>query len=251
MDRITNENLISVIIPVYNGEKHLFECLESVVNQTYNNLEIIVVNDGSTDDTEGIIDGYIKKDSRIKKITLGQQNGVAMARNAGVKNAEGNYICFIDSDDVIANDFVEFLFSEMNDNTDVVCSGYYEVQDDVNNIVKTHTLPNKNNKTVDETYNLYSDYLTKSVVMQAVWGKIFRKKLFSNISFESLKVGEDELLFVQIMISNAVIKTIEYAGYYYRIYNDIISGKIEMGKEFVQNDFEAKYLIAKKMENVS
>lgn len=245
------KELISIIIPVYNGEKYLEECLDSVIKQTYKELEIIVVNDGSTDKTGSIIDSYVKKDIRIKQIALEKQKGVALARNAGIENAEGDYISFIDSDDVISNDFIENLFSEMDDETDVVCSGYYDFKDSINNIMKTLILPNKSNKTVDETYGVYSDLFLESVAMQAVWGKIFRKELFKNLYFESLEIGEDEVLLVQIMISNAVFKTCEYAGYYYRKHNDSVLGRANMGKEFVKNDLKAKLLIVKRMESVS
>ena len=253
MDQLekTNENLISVIIPVYNGEKYLSECLESVLNQTYQNLEIIIVNDGSTDNTKSIVEDYSRRDSRILLLNNEESRGVSEARNYGIKTSNGNYICFIDADDVVKNDFIEKIFFKMDDDTDVVCCGYYEVQDNIDNILKEHTLPNKKANTVDESYRLYSEYLTESVVMQAVWGKIFRKDLFKDISFEPLKVGEDEVLFVNIMTLNAAIKTINYIGYYYRFHSDSSLQNANKGKEFAENNYKAKYIIAKRMENVS
>lgn len=247
----TNENLISVIIPVYNGEKYLSECLDSVLNQTYQNLEIIIVNDGSNDNTKSIVEEYVKRDNRIMLLNNDESRGVAEARNIGIKTANGNYVAFVDADDVVSNDYVEKLFTKMDEEVDVVCSGYYEVQNDVNNILKIHTLPNKVCKNVDESYSLYSECLTDNVAMQAVWGKIFKKELFDNVSFEPLMVGEDEVLFVQVMISNAVIKTSEYKGYYYRIHDDSALRKANEGKKFAENNYKAKYLIAKRMENVS
>ena len=247
----TNENLISVIIPVYNGEKYLPECLDSVLNQTYQNLEIIIVNDGSTDDTKTIMEDYSRRDSRILLLDNEESRGVSEARNYGINTSKGGYICFIDSDDVVKSDYIEKLFSEMDDDVDVVCCGYYEVQDDVDNVLKEHTLPNKTLKNVDESYSLYSDCLTESVLMQAVWGKIFRKELFENISFEPLIVGEDEVLFVNVMISNAVIKTINYLGYYYRFHGHSSLSEANTGIVFAENNYKAKYIIAKRMENVS
>lgn len=88
---------VSVIIPVYNSSKYLKECLDSVINQTYKNIEIIIVNDKSTDDSLSIINSY--KDKRIKLINLKENVGVSLARNKGVENSTGNYICFLDSDD--------------------------------------------------------------------------------------------------------------------------------------------------------
>ena len=247
----TNGNLISVIIPVYNGEKYLSECLDSVLNQTYQNLEIIIVNDGSSDDTKLILEDYLKRDNRITLLDNKESMGVSEARNSGIKTSDGNYICFIDADDVVKNDYIERLCSEMDDDADVVCCGYYEVQDDIDNVLKEHTLPNKTLKKVDESYSLYSDCLTESVLMQAVWGKIFRKELFDNISFEPLIVGEDEVLFVNVMISNAVIKTMDYVGYYYRFHSDSSLSEANTGIVFAQNNYKAKFLIAKRMESVS
>ena len=92
---------ISVIIPVYNTEKYLEQCLESVINQTYKDLEIICVNDASTDNSFDVINEYSKKDSRIKYINFETNKGVSAARNVGLEAATGDYICFIDSDDWI------------------------------------------------------------------------------------------------------------------------------------------------------
>ena len=247
----TRKDLITVIIPVYNGEKYLSECLDSVLKQTYQNLEIIVVNDGSTDNTKSIVEDCSRRDGRVLLLNSEESRGVSEARNYGIKNTKGNYICFIDSDDVVKSDYIEKLFSEMDDDVDVVCCGYYEVQDDVDNVLKEHTLPNKTLKNVDESYSLYSDCLTESVLMQAVWGKIFRKELFENISFEPLIVGEDEVLFVNVMISNAVIKTINYLGYYYRFHGHSSLSEANTGIVFAKNNYKAKYIIAKRMENVS
>ncbi len=95
-----NNSMISVIVPVYNVEKYLSKCLDSIINQTYQNLEIICVDDGSTDSSPMILEEYAKKDSRIKIITR-QNGGLSAARNTGVKNATGEFVSFVDSDDWI------------------------------------------------------------------------------------------------------------------------------------------------------
>ena len=100
---------ISIIIPVYNVEKYLSRCLESVINQSYKNIEIIIVNDGSTDNSFDICNKYKKKDKRV--ILIDQNNqGLSGARNTGLKHATGEYICFIDSDDYVEKDYVEYLY---------------------------------------------------------------------------------------------------------------------------------------------
>lgn len=104
-----NNELISVIIPVYQVEKYLVRCLESVVNQTYKNLEIILVDDGSTDASGEICDEYAEKDDRIKVIHK-ENGGLSSARNAGLDIAQGEYIAFVDSDDWVTTDYVEYLY---------------------------------------------------------------------------------------------------------------------------------------------
>ena len=101
-------NKVSIIVPIYNTEKYLTHCLDSIINQTYKNLEIILVNDGSTDNSKKIIDDYAKKDSRIKAIHQ-KNSGQSAARNRGLKEATGDYISFVDSDDEINKKFVEEL----------------------------------------------------------------------------------------------------------------------------------------------
>lgn len=117
---------VSIVIPIYNMEKHLRKCLDSVVAQTYGSLEIIPVNDGSTDGSEEIIREYARKDSRIVSVTR-KNGGVGAARNSGAEHATGKYLCFVDSDDRLAADYVEKMVTEAEaQNADmVVCSMSY------------------------------------------------------------------------------------------------------------------------------
>lgn len=114
---------VSIIVPIYNTAKYLPKCLDSIINQTHHNLEIILVDDGSTDNSGKIIDEYAKKDSRIK--TIHQQNaGQSTARNVGIAKTTGDYLSFVDSDDQIKSTFVETLLEFYNDNTSLVSCGY-------------------------------------------------------------------------------------------------------------------------------
>lgn len=110
-----NNNLkVSVIVPVYNVEKYISKCLDSLLEQTYENIEIVLVNDGSQDNSKIIIDDYEKKDQRIKVIHK-KNEGVSVARNVGIINSTGDYICFVDSDDYVMADYVEYLLNLMQD----------------------------------------------------------------------------------------------------------------------------------------
>ena len=116
-----NESLVSVIVPVYNVQEYLEECLESIVHQTYEALEIILVDDGSTDGSMEICDAYLKKDARIKVIH--QQNaGAANARKSGIMAATAPYICFVDADDTIDADMIRYFMENIGD-ADILTSG--------------------------------------------------------------------------------------------------------------------------------
>jgi len=123
------KGLVTVVLPVYNVEKYLDRCLESVVNQTYRDLEIILVDDGSPDNSPALCEAWAAKDSRIKVIHK-KNAGLGMARNTGIENANGEYICFFDSDDYIALDTVESCYiAAQKEDADIVCFGLHNVDD--------------------------------------------------------------------------------------------------------------------------
>lgn len=124
-------DLISIIIPIYNAERYLHRCLESVINQTYSNLEIICINDGSTDGSLDILKDYIQKDRRIKLIDFNKNKGVSIARNTAIECAKGAYIGFVDSDDWIDLDFYEKLYNKAIENNSNLAIGNirYKIND--------------------------------------------------------------------------------------------------------------------------
>lgn len=119
------KGLISVVVPIYKVEKYLDNCISSIVNQTYQNLEILLIDDGSPDNCPRICDEWVQKDGRIKVIHKENQ-GLGMARNTGIEHATGEYICFFDSDDSIAKDTIQKAYHTVSrDNSDVVIFGFY------------------------------------------------------------------------------------------------------------------------------
>lgn len=132
----------SIIIPVYNVEKYLNECVESVLNQTYKNFEIILVDDGSTDSSPQICDSYAEKDNRIRAIHK-ENGGLSSARNAGIKNMTGDYVLFLDSDDFWDNnkalEHLSYIISEQK--PDVVCYGYKEFYENTNELKNVICIP--------------------------------------------------------------------------------------------------------------
>ncbi|HAP8547826.1 TPA: glycosyltransferase family 2 protein, partial [Enterococcus faecium] len=131
---MNSSDLISVIIPVYNVEKYVGSCLESVCNQTYKNLDIIIVDDGSKDSSNKICEDYALKDSRIRIIHKNNA-GLGLARNTGLEHVKGKYVAFIDSDDFVAANYIEAMLNGIKrSNADTCYAGYYEYYDD-NNII--------------------------------------------------------------------------------------------------------------------
>ena len=206
------EDLISVIVPVYNVEDYIEKCLDSIINQTYNNLQIIIVDDGSPDDSGKICDDYAKKDSRITVLHK-ENGGVSFARNIGLQNATGNWVTFVDSDDWIKNDYIEQLLKiAKQDNADVVLCGYNRV----NNTARQEI----NATGGKDTFSL-SEYLIKTLNPQTGFGfchmKLIKKDCIQNLRFdENLVVGEDALFNMQL--SKNIKKAVFYkkALYNYR-----------------------------------
>lgn len=165
---------ISVIVPVYNVEQYLERCVDSIINQTYTNLEIILVNDGSTDNSGKLCDELAKKDERIRVIHK-ENGGLSDARNRGIEEAESDLVGFIDSDDYIDNDMYEILLKNLN-NTDAdlsMCALY-----DVYNNTPEAQVTNK------ETWKLSSEQAIKMVMEAKILSvtavnKLYRKSLFS------------------------------------------------------------------------
>ena len=189
---MNKQSLISVIIPVYNVEKYLKICLESVVNQTYKNLEIIIVNDGSTDNSLNIMNKY-KSDKRVK-IYSKENGGLSSARNYGIDNSHGEFISFIDSDDYISNDFIEKLYKQIKcDNSDISMCRYIREE---NKFTHTYVAKKLNSEDVLEKI-LYQDDQTLYSV--AAWNKLYRKEIFNDIRYPYGKYNEDMFIICEIM----------------------------------------------------
>ena len=204
--------MISVIIPIYNVEKYLKKCIESVINQTYKNLEIILVNDGSTDNSKNIIDKYSLIDNRIKIINK-KNGGLSDARNAGIEIAKGEYITFLDSDDWIELDMYEKLYKYIKqENADIVQCSYQEVYNEeiYNQKIKAEI---KIISGKDSLYNLYGEHNVKTVV---VWNKLYKIELFNDIRFPKGKYHEDEFTTYKVLYKANKIVDCNLPLVYYR-----------------------------------
>ncbi len=213
---------ISVIVPVYNVEKYLSQCLESIINQTFSDIEIICVNDGSTDNSRQILEEYKLKDSRII-IEDKANGGLSSARNAGLKAAKGRVISFVDSDDWIAPDMLEKLYNDMVFyNTDIsICAVhlYDEISKTVDDDDGYYNL-SKFNRTFDNRAFSYRDtkpFLTDICVM--AWNKLYRKSLIDkvNAKFPDGLIFEDGPFFYDLFFNTDRVSVVRDFLYYYRI----------------------------------
>jgi len=203
------EELISVIIPVYNVNKYLNKCIGSIVNQTYKNLEIILVDDGSTDNSGEICDEWKQKDSRIKVIHK-ENGGPSNARNFGIEIAIGKYLFFIDADDYLNSDNIETLYKNLIENdSDISASGH---------IYETYIV--QENKCAKESYVADSEEALKRLftgnnLFVVIWGKLFKKELFEEIRFPVGKINEDVATLYKLIHKANKISNINKPGYHY------------------------------------
>lgn len=176
-------DIVSIIIPIYNSEKNIKKCLESIINQTYTNLEIILIDDGSTDNSIEICQEY--KDDRIK-IYKEKNSGPSTARNLGLKQCNGKYIVFVDSDDYIEKNMIEIMLQKIkSDDYDICICGYYLVS---NSLKKKINITINNKKNFKE---IVFDY--KNNVYGYLWNKMFKKSSIEKKFREDISICEDEL----------------------------------------------------------
>ena len=204
---------VSIIVPVYNVELYLKECLNSLIKQTYKAFEIILIDDGSTDLSGKICDDYKLKDNRIKVIHK-KNGGVSSARNLGLSSSKGEYILFVDSDDYVEKDYIKTLVKESN-NCDLVCCSYYTefLNKKINNKICNKSIVINTIEAQEKIYNQdsFSGFL---------WNKLFKKDIIDSnkLKFnESIHMCEDQLFIVQYLLKVNSIKLIPNMLYHYRM----------------------------------
>ena len=209
------DELISVIIPVYNGEKYLPTCMESLLGQTYARLEIILVDDGSRDTSADLCDGYAARDSRVRVIHQ-ENRGVSAARNAGLDLASGAYVAFVDADDYVEPDFLERLYHGLTDHgADFAVCGYREInhadspQSGIPFVAES--------RVIGEKASWFEDMVTvREDYWSTIWAKLYRRELIGQTRFcRDLKYGEDHVFFYDLVCKGPCGYLDTYPGYYY------------------------------------
>jgi len=215
---------ISVIVPVYNVEQYLERCVDSIINQTYKNLEIILVNDGSTDNSGQLCDELAKKDDRIRVIHK-ENGGLSDARNVGIDEAEAELIGFIDSDDYIDEDMYEVLMSNLTKaNADLSMCGHY----DVFNGVIPNQVENIEVKLLSPSQAINMVMEAKVMSVTAV-NKLYKKDLFNDLKFEIGKIAEDAFIMIKLLDKcQTIVATNEKKYYYIHRENSITTQKFSL-----------------------
>ena len=216
---------VSVIIPVYKVEKYLNRCVESVVNQTYSNLEIILVDDGSPDNCPQMCDEWAVKDERIKVIHK-ENAGLGMARNSGMEMATGDYLMFVDSDDYLSEHAVEVLYRRIKaDDSDLAVGKHADV--DQNGALNDTFCQWMKNEIVSSKEVLWQMGQKERLPVVA-WNKLYKKCIFEDVRYSSITCGEDCWIFSDIIERCKGISIVaEITYYYYQRADSILHQKTE------------------------
>lgn len=231
--------MISVIIPIYNSAQYISECLSSISNQTYSNFEIICVNDGSTDESEKIIQDISKREKRIRYFSQ-SNSGVSVARNKAISEARGEWICFVDSDDVIHKDFLKHLLTIVDENGMSICSYTRNLSSLGENNHKTEKFTNR---------EFIRTVINESRCSPNICMMLFKNNIIqeNNIRFTAGCVrNEDTEFYLKYMTHIDNVTTSDYVGYFYR---DNPNSAVHKFNEKSLTYIEAAERIARFLEN--
>lgn len=227
--------LLSIIIPIYNVEKYLNICLDSISKQKSNDIEFICIDDGSTDLSRGICEEYAKKDKRFK-VFHKKNGGVSSARNLGMKNARGKYIAWIDPDDYISDDWFYNIRPLLNNNIDIIFFDYILLKG------RKRVIKKYSNKSQFIDVDLFlKEIVIDQKIGNQLWQKIFKKTLFENIIFpENVKTMEDYAVLHKIILKAQNVYYLSKKLYFYRVRSNSLVTNTTLEKNYMS------YLIAKK-----
>lgn len=223
---------VSIIVPIYNVQAYLRECLDSLINQTFDEYEIILINDGSTDNSSTIAEEYANNHKNIRLINT-INGGLSSARNIGIKNASGEYLVFVDSDDYVSNDYVSTLYNSIIQNTsDITICSFERIKESGNQTEIIELDENINYSEIDILKNILSGKLECYA-----WNKIYKRELFllNNIEYPVGRLYEDILTLIKLTINSKRISFINKPLYKYRIREGSITNTrgIKQAKDFV------------------
>ncbi|CDB75077.1 glycosyltransferase [Clostridium sp. CAG:265] len=221
---------ISIIVPVYNVEKYLKRCIDSILNQSFTDFELILVDDGSTDNSGEIIDEYAIKDERIKVIHK-ENGGLSSARNVGIEYSKGNYIAFVDSDDYINKNMYKILYKNaIKYNAEIsICNFEYVYEnDDVDeeqDIISEKISVNNNIESLEKLYS------SENIQFIVAWNKLYKKNLFEKIRYDYGKYHEDEFIIHKLLYKcNKSVYCYDKLYYYLQRNGSIMGSSFNVNK---------------------
>ena len=220
--------MVSVIVPVYNVEKYLPRCIDSIVLQSYTDIEILLIDDGSTDNSGKICDEYAVRDSRIR-VFHKNNGGVSSARNLGLQKALGDYVCFVDSDDYIHPRYIEILINAIRENNaDIAISGFLGTNDSTMSFVEIE-------EPIQISAVSYIDFKVYSIgIPYNVVAKLYRIDILNNHLFdENLVYGEDAVFNFSLVYSQKDLKMVRVNQALYYYFNRSDSAINTLSREFV------------------
>ncbi|MBO7345681.1 MAG: glycosyltransferase family 2 protein [Clostridia bacterium] len=217
---LNEDCLISIIIPLYNNERFIGKCLESLLSQTHANLEVIVVDDASTDRSLFVALEYAKNDARIKVLQGKKYDGVSAVRNAGIKIAQGEYLCFVDSDDYVSKYYLESLLTALKDTgADVSCVGFSNVNEKQKKSLCKKFDKNKYGVEVFDKVNAMELLFSGRKIRMNIWNKMYHKSLFLGedkiLYDEKIYHGEDVSFLYDVFIRAEKVAFVPIKGYAY------------------------------------
>lgn len=215
---------VSIIVPVYNVAQYLCDCVESLLSQTYQNIEIILVDDGSTDQSGTICDQFQQRDSRVRVIHK-ENGGLSSARNAGIEIAAGDYFSFVDSDDWISRYMIErLLTAAVQANAEIAVCGFFQVEEDA-------IVPDSMDRPVEIlTAEQALEKLICCEIQDYAWNKLYARKLFSQVRYPVGRNYEDMFTTYRLFLSSSQVVRIPDILYYYRIRSGSISNEKQQQK---------------------
>ena len=237
------DELISIIIPVYNVEKYIDKCIESIVGQSYDNLEIILIDDGSTDNSAGKCDEWKKKDDRIKVIHK-KNGGLSDARNSGIQVANGKYFMLVDSDDYVHKNIVEFLYKNIIEyDADISFCDFRKYRENENIKLDSEHIAKRVFNSEEYFRNFYGSISTQSTV---AWAKLYKAELFDEVCYPVGKLREDEFTTYKLVHKANRIVYVDEKLYYYLIRENSIMLKTDIKKfvDYIQALYERNQFIS-------
>ncbi|WP_270424946.1 glycosyltransferase family 2 protein [Anaerostipes hadrus] len=228
-------DLISIVVPVYNVENYLDRCVKSIIAQVYTNIEIILVDDGSSDNSGKICEKWKEKDKRI--IVIHKKNGgLSSARNAGIEIAKGKYIAFVDSDDYISKNMYSELYRVLKqNNSDIAICGRKYVWDNGKRYCRYHydkRIENYSSKEAIREMNSFRKF------DMAAWDKLYRTSLFENIRFPEGKLSEDYYIMYKLFLKSKKVVYYAYPLYYYYQRQNSITKNKKINFDFINAAYD-------------